>query len=240
MEHLDSKLREYAEAPFLAYLRDSGIDPRRRLAFAPHVAHFVLTFGDLCSLVLLEDQPHDRYQELVNANSREDQGHWRWFLTDLALLGQDPSMPFSDAIKVVWGDETVRTRRLSYHLCHMGLAADSIGRLVLVHCIEGAFKITVKDLAPAAKEFAALTGKPLRYLGGVHSDAESSHTLEDATVHRSIQEIELEPKVRRELCTMVDQAITLFSEFADEMLALAKSPTVWLAGEPADLIRKAS
>jgi hypothetical protein len=223
MDRLEQRMAEYAKTPFLAFLRDPSIQPQRKLAFAPHVAHFVLTFADLCTLILPEEPPSDKYQKLVNANSLEDEGHWRWFLTDLAALGQDSKMQFSEAIKLIWSDATIRTRMLSYHLCHLGMGADSIGKLVLVHCIEGAFKVTVRDLEGAAKQFVALTGRPLHYLGARHSDAESSHTLENAEVRRSIAEIELQPRVSQALCEMVDKSFTFFAAFADEMLALANS-----------------
>lgn len=232
MRHLDRRMKEYSAAPFLAYLRDPGVAPLQKLAFAPHVAHFVLTFGDLCAFILRQDPPSDRFQELVNATAREDEGHWRWFLTDLEHVGQDPLLRFSEAIRVIWGDGTVRTRMLSYQLCHFALGADSIGKLVLVHCIEGAFSVTVKDLAIAAADFAAFTGKPLRYLGGVHSDAEASHTIAEAGVRRAIEEVQLDAGVVQSLCAMVDGAFDLFAGFADEMLTLATSATVKLEHRP--------
>ena len=58
-----------------------------------------------------------------------------------------------------------------------------------MHCIEGAFKATVKDVEPAAEEFVAASGKPLHYLGMRHAEAEDSHTLEDASVRRSVEGI---------------------------------------------------
>ncbi len=223
LERLEQRQAEYAKAPFFAFLRETSVDPRHRLAFAPHVAHFVLTFGDLCSFVLPEEPPRDRYQELVNANCREDDGHWRWFLTDLAQLNQDSQGPFSDAVRLIWSDATVRTRRLSYQLCHLALGADSLGKLVLVHCIEGAFKMTVRDLESTAREFSALTGKPLYYLGARHSDAEASHTIEEVGVRQSLQDIVLAPEAQRAFCAMVDETFVLFQAFTDEMLELAQA-----------------
>lgn len=224
LEQIDANMVEYRKAPFLAHLRDPTVDPQAKLVFAPHVAHFVLTFGDLCRFILPATPAKDRYQELVNANCVEDQDHWRWFLTDLAELGLDPRLPLSRAISLVWGERNVRTRILSYNLCHFALGADSITRLVLVHCIEGAFKATVEDLAIASRTYTAETGKPLRYLGARHSDAESSHTLEQQAVRSLIREVALSD-VSYEYCrTMVKQTFSLFSAFAEELLDLAVNP----------------
>jgi DMATS type aromatic prenyltransferase len=227
---LDQRMLEYRAAPFLRFLRDPQIDAWQKLRFAPHVAHFVLTFGDLCSLVLPEHPARDFYQELVNANAAEDKEHWRWFLTDLAELEQDPTLRFSDAIRAIWSERTRRTRRLSYHLCHLGLASDSLGRLMLVHCIEGAFKATVSDLDAASKQFAELTGKRLNYLGRSHSESEASHTLEDPEIRRRLEGVVLSSDVYRKLCDMLDRSFQLFADFADEMLELALSPPVLQAG----------
>lgn len=221
---LEQRMSEYKTRPFFRFLRDPSADARRKFAFAPHVAHFVLTFGDLCSLLLPQHPAQNWYQELVNANCDEDKDHWRWFLADLPQLGEDPMMSYSDAIRSIWSDRTIRTRRLSYHLCHLGLAADSLGKLMLVHCIEGAFQATVADLASASGQFTAATGKRLTYLGQSHEDSESSHTLENPEIRRRIESIELSPEARDKLFEMVDRCFQLFGDFTDEMLSLAATP----------------
>jgi len=221
LKRIEERQADYVQAPFFAFLRDRQIDVRQRLAFAPHVTHFVLTFADLCTLVLPQEPANDRYQELVNANCLEDKGHWRWFLSDLAELGIDSVAPFSDAVKLIWSDATVRTRKLSYHLVQLGGAEDSLGRLVLVHCIEGAFKATVGNLEPTAREFTELSGKRLNYLGAKHADAEQSHTLEAPAVRRSIEDIQLTQHEAVRLCALVDHSFAFFRAFADEMHSLA-------------------
>jgi DMATS type aromatic prenyltransferase len=223
---LEQRMSEYKQAPFLRFLRDPNVDARQKLGFAPHVAHFVLTFGDLCSLVLPEHPARDFYQELVNANAKEDKEHWRWFLSDLAELDLDSTLRYSDAIRAIWGERTRRTRKLSYHLCHLGLASDSLGRLMLVHCIEGAFKATVLDLDAASRQFTEITGKSLNYLGRSHSESEASHTLENPEIRRRLESVELPLDAYRKLCDMVDRSFQLFADFADEMLDLALAPPV--------------
>jgi hypothetical protein len=214
---------DYSQGPFLAFLADKSIDIRQRLAFAPHVAHFVLTFADLCTLILPREVPTDRYQELVNANCFEDKKHWEWFLSDLAQLGRDPALHFSEAVKQIWSESTLRTRRLSYHLVHLGSAETSLGRLVLVHIIEGAFQATVTNLEPAANEFMTVTGKRLHYLGSRHSEAEETHTLEAPEVRKSIEEIQLTADEAERFVKMVDDTFALFRAFSDEMYDLARA-----------------
>ncbi len=223
LQVLDRRTEEFTQHPLYEFLRDTSVEPRQRLSFVPILAHFVMTFADLYGLVLREEPPRDKYQELVNAHTYEDGGHWKWFLTDLEKLGHDPRVPFSDALRFVWSDATVRLRLLSYHMLHLAIGADSLHKLVLVHCIEATGKITLRHIAPLGREIGAATGKNLVYFGPHHFETESSHTLEKSDSQRMVEELELDPALSRELAALVDRSFALFSAGADEMLAFAKS-----------------
>jgi hypothetical protein len=221
LAEIDRRQGEYGRARFFSYLRDPNIDARAKLAFAPHVAHFALTFGDLCTMVLRQEPASDEYQALVNAHSYEDEGHWRWYLADLALLDEDRQLRFSAAIEQIWSDRTKRMRKLSYELCALGLAGDSLQRLVLVQCIEGAFQITLGGLMPVAQELKARTGKVLTYMGPGHSDVETSHVMDGPDVQRKLAAIELDARRAEALCDMVGRAFRGFIAFSDELHDLA-------------------
>jgi hypothetical protein len=223
LEAIDRRAIEFARHPFYEFMRDVTIDPRQRLAFVPVLAHFVMTFADLYALVLREEPAKDRFQEIVNAHTYEDGGHWKWFLADLDTLGDDPRLPFSSALKFVWSKATEKTRLLSYHMCRLGVGADSLHKLVLVQCIEATGKVALGHAAPVGKQFAELTGKKLVYFGPHHLDTEANHTLEEDTVRGLVEGIELEPGLERELVALVDTCFALFLANADELLAFAKS-----------------
>lgn len=221
MQRLDERVADYEKAPLFAFLRDTSIEPERRLAFLPSVAHFVMSFADLYGLVLREEPPRDKYQELVNAHTREDGDHWKWFLADLDKLGMDKEMPFSDALRAVWNEGTVQMRMLTYHMVRLGFQASSLRKLVLVHCIEATGKVTVKHVSAVGKELSMRTGKKLTYVGGHHFETESKHTLEEDAIHDMVAGIELEAAQADELCGVVDESFRHFTAFADEMLTLA-------------------
>jgi hypothetical protein len=223
MNELQKRTAAFEEAKLFAFLRDQAIGPRERLAFAPSVAHFVMSFADLYSLVLREEPAKDRYQELVNAHTHEDANHWRWFLGDLQKLGLDPTSSYSEVIKLLWGDSTVKMRMLSYHMCKLGMGADSLRKLVLVHCIEATGKVTVKHVARAGKELSSITGKSLVYFGPHHFETESDHTLEDGDVHSMLAGIVLDDARVEELLALVAESFAHFTAFVDELLVIATS-----------------
>ncbi|AKF04130.1 hypothetical protein [Sandaracinus amylolyticus] len=217
---LDRGSEELARAPLFELLADTRIPARTRLSFAPHVAHFVMSFADLYSHVLSEYPPRDKYQELVNAHAREDETHWTWFLKDLEKLGESPRVPYTDSLRFVWSEQTLKTRMLSYHMCKLGLGASSLQKLVLVQAIEGAGAVTVGRVSAVGREVAAESGIKLVYLGPHHSDTEGEHTLEDDAVRSMIEAIELDDATAAQLVAMVDETYRHFRGFIDEMHAL--------------------
>jgi hypothetical protein len=226
MERLEQKTREFSQAPLFGFLRDARIEPKKRLAFVPSVAHFVMSFADLYAFVLQVTPPSDEYQELVNAHAREDENHWRWFLDDMAKLGFDEQVRFSDALRFIWSDATVKTRALTYQMCRLGYGATSLEKLVLVHVIEAAGKVTIDGVSAVGTEYSKQTGKKLVYLGHHHLATESDHTIEDADVHRGIAAIQVPGNQRQGLLSLVDQGFAAFTDFATDMLTMAQAERV--------------
>lgn len=222
LEHLNRRASEFGRVPLFAFLRDRSVSPRDRLAFAPYAAHFVMSFADLCALIIRKEPTDDKYQDLINRHTREDDYHWRWFLADLETLDCNPDLAFTSAVTSVWSPSTVRTRMLSYRICSLAADPDPIRRLVLVHCIEAIFKPTIEHIGLVAAEFKAETGRRLNYLGNEHSEAESGHTIESPAVRNTVEEIVLSPAVASDLSSMVDDLFEHFVAFTNEMLEIAK------------------
>lgn len=222
IQHIEARTRIFERHPAFAFLKDSTIEPEDRLAFVPSVAHYVITFGDLCRHVLREEPARDRFQEIVNAQTYEEAEHWKWFIADLEKLGHDPVIRFSDALRFLWSDETAKSRILSYQLCRLAMGADSLRKLVIVHCAEATANVTVKHVVMAGKDWTAKRGQRLSFFGGGHDDAEDDHTLWKAEILKLLNEVELPPETEHELINMVDQAFDYFTDFIDELLAMAK------------------
>ena len=212
---------QLARHDFFRFITDASVDPRERLGYAPCISHFVMTFADLYTLVLREEPARTSYQELVNAHTYEDGGHYKWYLADLARLGCDERLPLSDALRLVWGDHSVRIRMLSYEMIKLGLGASSLQKLVLVQCIESAGKVSLTHVAQSARDFTQREGKPLLYFGSHHVDTEEQHTLEGADAQDLVSGIELADEAFVELAPLVSKTFQLFGGFADDLLAFA-------------------
>jgi len=222
MRAIEERTAVYEQNPLFDFLRDTRIDPGRRLAFAPSAAHYILTFTDFCQYVLRQEPPKDRLQEIVNAQTYEEVEHSRWFIADLAKLGHDPVMKFSEALDFIWSPATAKSRLLSYDLCRMALGADSLRKLVLVHCVEATAEVTIRHVMMVGKEWTAKTGQSLDFFGPTHEDAEEHHSIWEEGVTSIIEDIHLRDDVKHELLAMVEQAFWRFTEFASELVTVGK------------------
>lgn len=221
LEYIDQNTHEYGKLPLFGFMKDESKGLRERLAFVPGLAHFVMSFADVYAHVLRDEPTTDQFQELVNAHTYEDGGHWKWFLADLVTLNEDPTQRVSETLRRLWDPGTLKTRMLTYRMCRLGLGASSLEKLVLVHCIEAVGKVSLEHAAPLGRELAKQLPKPLVYFGAHHLETESGHTLEEQEVRGRLDKVELEPAVRIALRKLVDEAFAAFRDFSDDLLQFA-------------------
>jgi len=221
---IDERTAAFEKLPLYAFMADDRVAPEARLAFVPALAHFVMSFADLYGFVLRDEPARDPFQELVNAHTHEDGGHWRWFLADLAALGHDPAVRFSDALRFTFGPSTTKTRLLTYRMCRLGLGATSLQKLVLVHCIEATGRVSLRSASAVSRAVAARTGKRLVYFGPHHFETESDHTLERDDVRASLESVVVDAEMRAALRAVIDDAFDAFTAFADDLARFAQHP----------------
>ena len=223
LAQLELRTKELAGHPFFEFLRDASVAPERRFAFVRCVAPWVLGFSDLCSFVLREEPARDRFQEMVNVHAREDDGHWRWFLEDVATLGQDRELPFTDSLRFLWGPDTTSTRRLTYRLMNIASKASSLERVVLVEAIEDVNKVALAAARRAAEDFERQSGRRLAYFGAKHNAVEEEHSLDGDEARRALLAATPSESERAAMGALVDEVFAAFSESMSELHRFVKS-----------------
>ena len=221
-EHIARKTRDYEQRPIFRHMRDATLPPHQRLRFIPYLSYFVMSFADLYRHVLPEHPPRDRYQELVNTHLSEESSHWGWFLVDLANLELDPPLRLTEALRFLWGDETVESRMLSYAMCQIATGCTSLEKLVVVQAIESTGRVALTSAVHAGGAVnAERSRRKLVYFGTHHLDTEMNHTLEEDDVHASLAAVILEPSMRLRMTALVDTVFDGFTRFADEAYAFS-------------------
>lgn len=221
LAYIENKKQIFAKLPFFNFLQDKTIAPRTRLSFAPCAAPFIMSFAELNKCVLRDEPTEDVLQQIINQHTHEDDHHWVWFLGDLKKLDLDKSMRFTDVLRFVWGQETMRTRELCRKLIEAASKATPIQKLIVIEVIEATAQIAALHIAPVAKELESSTKKIYRYFGEQHLEAESGHTADSPESELFIQSIELTSTELAEAYKVVDEVFAVFSEFTNELMLYA-------------------
>lgn len=216
-QHIERKSQDFQRRPLFTYLKDEDIDERQRLSFVPVMAHFVMTFADLCRFFLQEPNATNRYQKLVNTHLSEETSHWKWFLADLKTLELNPTMEFTEALQLIWSEHTRKTRTLAYAICRLSGRLTPLEKLAMILAIEGTARVGLFGAAiPVGAQLEKSTGRRLVFFGGHHLAAEEAHSVESDDVHTSIESIRLGAKQVTKMKAVVDEVYACFAAFVDE------------------------
>lgn len=222
LRHIEQRKAELSRSPFITFVEDASLEPRRRLSFAPGLAPFVMGFADLNKYVLRDESSADPLQQIINTYTREDDGHWRMFLEDLRTLEMDIPMGFTGALEQLWGEHNKKARQLVYGLVALVSAESPVMRLVVVQSIEGAANVGFSRFTQAAREHEARTGKRLHYFGETHEELESGHEMGSGDAEAVLAGIELTPEQVERAYGLVDKTFALFHAMGEELLAQAR------------------
>lgn len=220
---IEKKKQEFAKSGLFEFMRDKSINPRQRLAFAPCVAPFVMSFGELNKYVFREEPTNDPIQEIVNKHSYEDDHHWLWFLEDLETLGINRTLKFSDALNFVWSEETKASRWVTYQIFRYAFGASPIAKLAILEVIEATGNVFFSTAAPIAEELRTITQKEFLYFGCFHLKVENNHSKDLPQQRRLIENIQLTIESRQEAFEVVENLFEAFTKLTNELLVYAKN-----------------
>ena len=220
---IEKKKQEFAKSGLFEFMRDQSIDPRQRLAVAPCIAHFSMSFGELNQSIFREEPTNDPLQAMVNNHTYEDDHHWLWFLADLETLGINKSLKFSEALNFVWSEQIKASRLVTYQIFRYAFGASPITKLAILEVLEATGNVFLSATASIAEELRSITKKELLYFGCFHLGVETGHTTGMPDVEQSIKNIPLTIKSRQEIFDIVENLFEIFTEQMAELLVYAKT-----------------
>lgn len=221
---IEKKKQEFAQTPFMKFLQDKSIDPRQRLAWAPAFAPFAMSFKDFNRKILRKEPADSIIQEMINQHSYEDGRHWVWFLQDMKLMGYDHPISYTDTLKFLWGEETIKVRQMAYDLFAIcTFEEDILMKLVVVESIEATGNVALYEIAQVAKEIQQITKQHHPYFGESHYAKETGHIqAEMDDVEHFVESIQLTEAQREKAFTLVEKVFADFTEAMNEMLVFAQ------------------
>jgi hypothetical protein len=214
LAHVRRNRKEYESPPLFDRLRNDRLPPLARLEFMRGFMFFVMAFGDLNRYVLRVEPPADAHQARVNAHTREDDHHWPWFLEDVETLGWNDATTVTDALRMLWSEQTHRSRLLMYELCAIVGDANGAERVAVIEAIEETGNVLFALTTRVAAQLRVQTGRELRYLGAFHFELESGHLQNDGPAERV--PIVLGDDCRARCITRVDRVFRAFAAWTHE------------------------
>ncbi len=223
LNRIQQKKQVYEQLPFFDFVRDSSIDPMRRLAWAPYAAPFIMSFVDLNKYVFRVEPTEDPLQKIINRHTYEDDRHWIWFLEDLKKLGFNQSLKFNDALAFFWGEQTRYSRELTYQICRYGLGTLPLRKIIAIEAVEAAGNVQFMAVAELARDLQAMTGQQYKYFGDVHLSVETGRTFGPTTAEEYVENIQLTPEERQAAFEAVDTIFSVLTSWKNDLLVCAQS-----------------
>jgi len=226
LAHIYRKKKEFAKLPLFEYMRDTSIEPRQRLAWAPCAAPFIMSFGYLNKYVLREEPTEDPIQAIINKHTCEDDHHWLWFLEDIQTLGFEQNITFTDALKFIWSEKTKTSHLVNHQLFKYAFQANPIQKLILVEVMEETGNVMFTVAAKIGREIQKSQRSKCLYFADFHLDVETGHATGTEGIERLIRSIKLTDENRIEGLQLVDKGFQLFHDLTYEFLSYAKTNQV--------------
>ncbi|MGD1805439.1 hypothetical protein ACP6PL_08355 [Dapis sp. BLCC M126] len=220
---IEHKQVEFRQHPLYQFLRNKNIAPRRRLAFAPCFAFFVMGFAELNQYAFREEPTDDPIQKIVNQHTYEDDCHWPWFLEDLEKLGMNYSLKFTSCLKYLWNQDNKFSRSTIYKLYKLGYKAEPIQKLAMIEAIEAIADIFLGATAEVCQELQSFSDENYPYFGQHHFTVDTSHTIYSSELKQFIENIQIPEQIETSVRAAVDEVFDIFVEFSTSLLEYAQN-----------------
>lgn len=233
---------KFANLPLFYYMYDRKIEPKQRLAFAPCMSHFIMSFTDFNKYIFRAEnsESNRKIQEIINEHTKEDESHSPWFLIDLELLKLNPIKSFTDVLEFIWGEETKITRQITYKVAGLTLQAEPLVKLVAIEALEAMGNVFFTASSKVTSELRSITKQEYAYFGESHLDVETGHTMATSEVESCFAEIQLTEEQQKQAFYVVEEIFKVFSEWTGELLTYANNHPVELVNSKnSDLVLSA-
>ncbi len=219
---IEQKKQLFAKLPLFEFLANKHIHPNQRLIFAPVLDPLAVGLSDLNKYVLRESSSNNKVQELINKYTYKENYYWHGYLEHLETLGFNQLMSYGD-FRLLWGEETQKTRSLCSVLERYAFQASPIQKLVLVAVLEATATVFFEAALAVIRELQEITKKEYVYLGGGYGGLENHHLLNTPEMLQVLAEFKLTDSERQAALELAENVFELFTEAMHELFGHSKN-----------------
>ncbi|MEG4393498.1 hypothetical protein [Microcoleus sp. BROC3] len=216
IEFIQTQKQEFAHLPLFGFLANQNTYLKQRLIFAPILAPFAVGLSDLNKYVIRDSSSNNKVQELINKYTYNQNYYWHDYLEYLEELGFNQSMTYGD-FRLLWGEETKKTRSLCSVLERYAWKASPIQKLVLVEVLEGTATVFFEAALAVVMELQEITQKEYVYFGGGDVGLDNYHLLNTPEMLQVLAEIKLTNAERQAALELAQNVFELFTEAMNEL-----------------------
>ncbi|WP_293128036.1 hypothetical protein [Microcoleus sp. bin38.metabat.b11b12b14.051] len=210
------KKQEFAKLPLFEFMANKHIHPNQRLIFAPVLDPLAVGLSDLNKYVLRESSSNNMVQELINKYTYKENYYWQRYLQHLETLGFNNLMSYGD-FRLLWGQETQKTRSLCSVLERYAWNASPIQKLVLVEALEATARVFFEAALEVVMELQEIIKKEYVYMGGGYVGLDTHYILDTPEMLQAVTEIELTDAERQAGLELAQNVFELFTEAMNEL-----------------------
>ncbi|MEG3848727.1 hypothetical protein QT971_29365 [Microcoleus sp. herbarium19] len=214
---IETKKLDFAKLPLFELLANKHIHPNQRLIFAPVLAPLAAGLSDLNKYVLRESSSNHKVQELINKYTYKENYYWQRYLEHLETLGFNELMSYGD-FRLVWGEETKKTRSLCSTLERYAFEADPVQKLILVEVLEATATVFFEATLQVLMELQQITKQEFVYFGGGYVGLENRYILNTPEMLQLLAEIKLTDSERQTGLELAENVFELFGGVLNELL----------------------
>lgn len=216
LEFIQTQKQEFARLPLFAFLANQNNYLEQRLTFAPLLSPLAVGLSDLNKYVIRDSYSNNKVQELINKYTYNQNYYWQDYLEYLEEVGFNQSMTYGD-FRLVWGEETKKTRSLCSVLEGYAWKASPIQKLVLVEALEGTAQVFFEAALAVVKELQPITQKESVDFGGGYGGLENYHILNAPEMLQLLAEIKLTNAECQAALELAQNVFELFTEAMNEL-----------------------
>ncbi|MEG3899602.1 MULTISPECIES: hypothetical protein [unclassified Microcoleus] len=222
LEFIQTQKQEFAQLPLFAFLANQNTYLKQRLIFAPILAPLAVGLSDLNKYAIRESSSKNKVQELINKYTYNHNYYWHDYLEYLEEVGFNQSMTYGD-FRLLWGEETKKTRSLCSVLERYAWKASPIQKLVLVQVLEGTATVFFEAALAVVIELQEITQKEYVYFGGGDVGLENYHLLNTPEMLQVLADIKLTNAERQAALKLAHNVFELFTEAMNELFRHSKT-----------------
>lgn len=224
--YIETQENKFAQLPFFQFLKDNNIDTCQRLYWLHCLADFAMSFKDLNKDIFKDKFSDYPWQKMLHSNSLADGSHWQEYLKYLETLEIDQVMRFSDFLKFMWSDKTLKTRRLSNNLVTMcRYETDILLKIIIIQAIDATGSPALSAMAQVSEELRSINNKGNFDFSPNYVNLKTEHSqsgMKDDETENFLFSIELNPEQKAKALVLVDYVFDKFTECMDGLMHLAQ------------------